>query len=157
MILFTSKVAQRHRILLDRSLCRRGVGSVVDLRMAHESDHLRMAPLRIRPYAVVEGHSGHLGMRLVVVGSRRLVGGRRVEDRIGRRVGHRSSRVVVEYGGGSHRGEGCSHVVDHGDRSSRHHLVVGHRSHHGHGSHLVSEIGNVRVVVESRFEADGGK
>ena len=126
--------------------------------MARGRGRLRTALARIRHDVVVVGRSGHLGSpRRVVVGSRRLVDVHRVVDHIGRRVDRRSSRVVVECGGGSHRGEDCSHVVDRDDRSSRHRLEVDHcRSHRDHGSRLVSEIGNVRVVVGSRFGAGSG-
>lgn len=107
--------------------------------------------------AVVERRSGRHDSHPheAVAGSRPLVGlDELVEDHSDHRVDRRSSRAAaVEYGGGSHHGEGCSHVVDHDDRSS--HLVVDRRV---RGPLLLDSLASVNdsahVDEGSRFAAD---
>lgn len=105
-----------------------------------------------REQVVVRGRSDHRDSRRhEVVGNRRQVGrGRRVVEvrRSDPRGGHRSSRVVVECGGGSHHGVGCSHEVGRGGRSSRRLVEV--RSHLGHHGSLESGSGNAREDVGCR-------
>ena len=104
--------------------------------------------LRSRAVAV-ERRSGRRGSgRVAVVGSRRPAV-RDVVVRSGLREDHRSRRAVVEYDDDSHRGAGCTHVVGHGDRSSRR-QVAGRT--HVRGS-LASENGSAHEDVGCRLAA----
>lgn len=122
--------------------------------MAHGRVHWHTALARILHVVVVVGSRRLVVCRLVEDhSSRQLVGGLRVVGHSGHRVGHRhSSRVVEVCDGGSHHGVGCSHEVVRDDRSSRR-LVVGRSLRDLLLGIQANEIGNARVVVESQFEA----
>lgn len=153
VIVITSKAAPHmarglrryHR----RSLCRRLSADCADAqRMAHGRVRLRTALARILHDVVVEDSHQLVGVRRVVDHSSHQPGDdRRVVGHSGHREDHRhSSRAAVECDDGSRHGVGCSHEVDHDDRSNR--QVVGHsRRDHRRGSQA-NEIESARAVVE---------
>ena len=124
-------------------------------RKAHGRVHSHMALARILHVLVVVGNRRLVGVRLVEDhSSHQLEGDLRVVGHSGHHVGRRrSSRVVEVCDGGSHRGVGCIREEDRGDRSSRHQVVGHHNLRDLRHGIQENEIGNARVVVGSQFEA----